>query len=358
MTDSPLLTPHLPVSLPTLRYEERLAEVVRRLDELMAPLLTAPAEDDGDGRHVLGEGLQEELAVGVDLDGDGSADMVELPRPSGVALALARAARENAAPDGGAPAAGAGVVILAERALAELPLEGLACLRGVGPVSRDFSAAFLSHRLRALGSPGSGNATTPAVRDADMTFIVDPHDEDVRFESRDHDGDGDVEEARPTMTQVFQELVTSKLADKWRPCDDKAVVEGAGVGGVVGGTHHVPSGPEWQQLLRSRVGGGLLFYGPGRPLSHCPPSLLAGVAAAGGDAGVGAGPAAKEGGCNLVLMVDRAENVASARRQAKLDNQKEALELALEVRSRCRAAAAVAAAAAAAAANDAAPLLL
>ena len=60
------------------RYEERLAEVVRRLDELLAPLLTAPVDDDGDGRHVLGEGLQEELAVAVDVDGDGKLSKREL----------------------------------------------------------------------------------------------------------------------------------------------------------------------------------------------------------------------------------------------------------------------------------------
>jgi hypothetical protein len=318
-------------------YEERLAEVVRRLDELLAPLLTAPVEDDGDGRHKLGEGLGDDLAVAVDVDGDGEADAVEVPRPSGVALALARAARENSVPGGGAPAAGAGVVVLAERALAELPLEGLAALRGVGPVSRDFSAAFLSHRLRSLGCPGSGNATAPLVRDADMTFVVDPHDEDARFESKDWDGDGDVEEARPAMREVFEQLVSAdKLADKWKPCDDKAAIEGGGGGGVVGGVHHVPSEAEWQRMLRSRSGGGLLFLGPGRPLAHCAPSLLAGLALGGGEAGVGGGPAAKEGGCNLVLLVDRAENAASARRQAKLDNQKETLELALEVRRLAR----------------------
>ena len=325
-------------------YEERLAEVVRRLDELLAPLLTAPAEDDGDGRHTLGEGLADDLAVAVDVDGDGEADAVQAPRPSGVALALARAARENSGAagsggggGGGAPAAGAGVVVLAERALAELPLEGLAALRGVGPVSRDFSAAFLSHRLRSLGCPGSGNATAPLVRDADMTFVVDPHDEDARFESRDADGDGDVEEARPAMREVFAQLVSAdKLADKWKPCDDKAAIEGGGGGGVVGGVHHVPSDAEWQRMLRSRSGGGLLFLGPGRPLAHCAPSLLAGLALGGGEAGVGGGPAAKDGGCNLVLLVDRAENAASARRQAKLDNQKETLELALEVRRLAR----------------------
>ena len=92
------------------------------------------------------------------------------------------------------------------------------------------------------------------------------------------------------------------------------------------GSDHIPSGSEWQALLRSRRGGGLLFYGPGRTLSHCAPGLLAGLSLATSEGGK------QQPGCNAVFLLDRADNSTAARRQAKLDSQKDASELALEVR--------------------------
>ena len=68
-----------------------------------------------------------------------------------------------------------------------------------------------------------------------------------------------------------------------------------------------------------------MFYGPGRTLSHCAPGLLAGLSLAKSEGGK------LQAGCNAVFLLDRAENSTAARRQAKLDSQKDASELALEV---------------------------
>merc|ERR1711865_654148 len=104
---------------------------------------------------------------------------------------------------------------------------------------------------------------------------------------------------RKTVSETWAE--TAKSTGKW--------------GGIVGPTDHIASGQEWQTILQTRDGGGAVYYGMGRALSYCPPSLVAGLSLS---------------GCKMLLLLDRAENDASNRRQSKLDNQKTAAQLALE----------------------------
>lgn len=83
------------------------------------------------------------------------------------------------------------------------------------------------------------------------------------------------------------------------------------------GSDHTPSMAEWQQLLKSASNNraGFLYYGLGRCLAHFGVAQLSGLSLE---------------GLNSVLLLARAASDVSARRVAKLDNQKTAKQLELE----------------------------
>merc|ERR1711865_153165 len=201
---------------------------------------------------------------------------------------------ENGEPEG---CAGKEVMILADRSLSALPLEALSIFNGAKSLARDFSLHLLYHRIMEGSEPNPDGGRTPkdnvhVVTEAQMGMIIDPRNED-----RSPGDDSDY--PRKTVSETWAE--TAKSTGKW--------------GGIVGPTDHIASGQEWQTILQTRDGGGAVYYGMGRALSYCPPSLVAGLSLS---------------GCKMLLLLDRAENDASNRRQSKLDNQKTAAQLALE----------------------------
>jgi hypothetical protein len=240
--------------------EAEFKMLVHRMNALLAPLLTDPA-------------LNFAFGAGVDADGE------EIP-------------------GAGNCAAGKAVMILADRILGDLPLEALGMFDNAKSLARDFSLHMLYHRVTegADVDPDTG-ARTPrdnvhAVSDAGMGMIVDPRSEDAS------PGE-DSAHPRPTIAETW--AGSAKVVGKWA--------------GIVGPTDHIASGQEWQTILQTRGGGGMVYYGMGRALSYCPPALVAGLTLS---------------GCKLLVLIDRAENDASNRRQSKLDNQKTAAQLALE----------------------------
>ena len=93
------------------------------------------------------------------------------------ALAAAAAAH---AERGGAP--GASMMLLLDARLAQLPVELLPALGGVGVLARDFSIHVLHHRLVAAAecagaAPGTPAAFEPTLQNKDIAMLSDPRSE-------------------------------------------------------------------------------------------------------------------------------------------------------------------------------------
>ncbi|XP_011370907.1 cilia- and flagella-associated protein 46, partial [Pteropus vampyrus] len=168
------------------------------------------------------------------------------------------------------------VVLVVDRHLLELPLEGLAVFRGetTSSVSREFSLQMLCSRLHRetaegvtkesrgreprrrgpgkRGRKGSGpRAACPdciAVDSDNFKFVVDPYEE---------------AQAADTLTPVS---VTQGILDKFK---DSFTARWAGRLG----SKHLPSQAEWEQLLGSCEG--FFFYGMESFLSHVSVESLA-----------------------------------------------------------------------------------
>jgi tetratricopeptide (TPR) repeat protein len=197
------------------------------------------------------------------------------------------------------------VVIVADAQLAELPLEGLSVVQGAKSVSRDFSLHMLNARTMGLlpaqctRSAMPDPTKLPTVKDQDTSYIIDARFEDTAPPPA---ADGE-EETRKTITENWKFVLAESKELK---VDETRVVQGE---------DHIPSPGEWQNLLKDRRSGGVVYYGMGRSLAYCLPSLVAGLDLS---------------ACNFVFLVDQAENDISNRRQSKLDNQKTADVLDLE----------------------------
>ena len=206
--------------------------------------------------------------------------------------------------------------------VAPLPLEGLSELEPARGITRDFGLHMLHNRVVAAG----GTTAVSAGRDG-VTYVADPRfedqpDADEEGEGKEQGGrgagagagagsvvgtpvgegtgDGGVEPPRDTLLQTLEALKANGVAAKWQG---------------VSGADHIPSVGEWQRLLVSPATTGHVYLGLGRMLSYLRPSAVAGLSAP---------------HCRFALVVAAVANDASSRRQAKLDNQKEPSELAME----------------------------
>jgi len=184
------------------------------------------------------------------------------------------------------------IVIIPDVRLQVLPLEALDCLKKCKSVSRDFSAQIFLSRLASYvrsGPPASKN----------FKYIADPRWEDK--------GSENASKPRDSVLEVME-----RLCDKGGVCST--------FGGIVG-SEKIPSDGEWQNSLaganEEEAGSarGFFYYGPGRCLARFEPGLLSGL---------------NIDNSQLVVLVDRAENDSSYRRQSKLDNQKRPDHLTLE----------------------------
>lgn len=172
------------------------------------------------------------------------------------------------------------VMIFADRSLSALPLEALSIFEGAKSLARDFSLHMLYHRIMEGSVSGPDGERTPKdnvhiVTEAQMGMVIDPRSEDRS------PGD-DSPHPRATVGETWAE--TAKSTAKWQ--------------GIVGPTDHIASGQEWQTIMQTRDGGGVVYYGMGRALSYCSPSLVAGLSLS---------------GCKMLVLLDRAENDASNR---------------------------------------------
>ncbi|TMW62787.1 hypothetical protein Poli38472_005405 [Pythium oligandrum] len=175
------------------------------------------------------------------------------------------------------------IALLVDRALEFLPLGALTALERADAVTRDFSIHMLHHRLNALKAH--------TFRREDMRYMADPWHEDI----------GLTDQTIATMMQQLTKKPGAPLA-AWKDAVDHG---------------QVPTTTDWQQALLTRRFGGLCYVGPTRVLgSFVSLSSLAGMNLA--------------NACYVLLLLDRAENTTSARRQSKLDGEKAAWELALE----------------------------
>jgi len=169
------------------------------------------------------------------------------------------------------------------------PLEALQIFSGAKSISRDFSLHMFYHRLRDQGQK--------QIKDASTRFISDPKGEDF--------GTPEVESgiaARPSIDDVVDQL-QSKV--KWKGLKGK---------------EQIPSQNEWQKMLLGErmdedCSGCFLFYGLERFLAYAGVETVAGLSIS---------------KCGAAIIVDRAANDVSYRRQSKLDNKKDAETLSLE----------------------------
>lgn len=175
------------------------------------------------------------------------------------------------------------LILLVDRELALLPLEALPAFDKADSISRDFSVHVLYKRLLA--------AKTQPLRRDDIRVIVDPHKEDPGINGN-------------TMDTVVQQFMKRNNAPflNWKDAVDHG---------------QVPSVDDWQQVMMGRRGGGLLYVGANRVVGSCLPfeRLMAMNLSL---------------NCHVLLLLDRAENAKSIRRQSKLDSEKCAWELTLE----------------------------
>ena len=213
----------------------------------------------------------------------------------------------GAPPKGGAKG-GAGapsLTVLLDVRLQMLPVEAAPHLSGLGvPLSRDFSVHMLASRAEAViasaaaASAAGGGKGAPAAElafeNGDVAFVADPRNEDS--------GSANADKPRSTILSALGKLQQNpKTAGSW--------TEG------VRGDDHIPDATEIMELLLRRGNGGFVFYGAGRSASHLPPHDLAGL---------------NVEGCRVAMLVDRADNELTYRRQSKIDTQKKREDLALE----------------------------
>lgn len=161
--------------------------------------------------------------------------------------------------------------LLLDPILHSLPFEALLTnLYGQGSYARDFSIHMMYHRKCSL--------TTPTLVNTSMSYIADPSQEDTSEES---------------VLKTIDELTSSKVIDKWTG---------------IRGDDYLADSLAWQKLLTNRGDkGGFMYYGPGRALSWMEPQFLAGLDVT---------------GCQLVVLLDRADNDLSSRSQSQKDNRK------------------------------------
>jgi len=157
-----------------------------------------------------------------------------------------------------------------DRELCALPLEACAPLNTGPAIARDFSLAMHMHRRGSMANIDKGS----------MRYIVDPRNEDVEG--------GYVGTVKRVNFTTTCDAFTNDL-------------QGSFSEGVVG-SDHIPSKAEWQRTI---AGGSLFLYqGPGPFLCHMSPGLLSTL---------------NLSNCQCVVLIDRAENEVSERRQNKLD---------------------------------------
>jgi hypothetical protein len=161
------------------------------------------------------------------------------------------------------------VFLINNPSLSRLPFEALSHFAGARSLSRDFSLPLLLRRLQAQKSKGA------SLRRSGVTYIVDPRKEDVAGDKG--------------SCQVFQAIRT-RVSSEWR--------------GVLG-TERVPVAGEFQRFLSGSSA--FVFMGFCRFLSEFEPGLLAAL------------PCSNS---SFVQLADLAVNMASFRRQNKLDNSK------------------------------------
>ncbi|CEG36651.1 uncharacterized protein PHALS_03322 [Plasmopara halstedii] len=173
--------------------------------------------------------------------------------------------------------AGNTLILLLDQAFACLPMEALPVFDPADAIARDFSIQILHQRLLA--------SKKQSLRPDEIRVIVDPYKEDS---------------GTPTGKTITS--VVKLVADGWKD----AVGHG-----------QIPSMSDWQQTLVARLGGGLLYVGPNRVLgSWLPLQYVAGMNVA--------------HTCQVLLLLDQAENVKSARRQSKIDILKPTWEKEIE----------------------------
>ncbi|XP_023492381.2 cilia- and flagella-associated protein 46 isoform X4 [Equus caballus] len=210
------------------------------------------------------------------------------------------------------------IILIVDRHLLELPLEGLSVFREgtVSSVSREFSLQMLWNRLRKeetegnmkkkdgkgkelkkrspgkKGWKGSAPRVIPTdcilVATDDFKFIVDPYEEAQGIE---------------TLTPVS---VTREILERYQDMFTARWV------GHLGSTHF-PSQAEWEQLLDSCSG--FFFYGMESMLSHVLVERLA---------------AMNLQECQMMVVLDLTRSYESMRRQLEVSENKSAPQLSLE----------------------------
>uniref|UniRef100_A0A667GUM1 Cilia and flagella associated protein 46 n=1 Tax=Lynx canadensis TaxID=61383 RepID=A0A667GUM1_LYNCA len=215
------------------------------------------------------------------------------------------------------PEAANDTILIADRHLLELPLEGLSVFEeGVDSVAREFSLQMLWSRLRreetadgAVKKEGKGrqfrkrNTAKKGHKDAaprlippdcivvdpdNFKFIVDPYEEARVIDMR---------------TPVS---VTREILERFRDSFTALWV------GHLGNTHF-PSQAEWEQLLGSCSG--FFFYGMESFLSHVAVERLA---------------ATNLQGCQMMVLLDLTRSYASMQRHAERSDSKSVAQLSLE----------------------------
>ncbi|XP_038629303.1 cilia- and flagella-associated protein 46 isoform X2 [Scyliorhinus canicula] len=208
------------------------------------------------------------------------------------------------------------VILLADKLLLELPLEALRVLQEdvIISVSRDFSLQFLYNRLhrdetefvtkkdtkspKAKGSEKKHIKMVPInrvlppscfpVNTHNFKYIVDPYDET---------SDSGVFSPIKVMTEIMEKYA-SQFTAHWD--------------GVMG-NEYVPSHANWEEMMRDCSA--FVFYGTERFLANLLPSKLITM---------------NLEDCQLMILLDLAQNCQSFRRQSVLDRRKSARQMATE----------------------------
>ncbi|KAM5241604.1 cilia- and flagella-associated protein 46 isoform 3-T3 [Hipposideros larvatus] len=215
------------------------------------------------------------------------------------------------------PEAADTVILVVDRHLLELPLEGLSVLQGaaVSSVSREFSLQMLWTRLQNQGTEGSAKKDTkgkefrksgPTKRGpkGSVPRVTFPDCVTVNSENFKFVVDPDKEAQGPDVLTPVS--VTQEILDKFR---DTFTARWTGHLG----NKHVPSQAEWEQLLGSCEG--FFFYGMESFLSHVLVERLA---------------AMNLEGCRMMVLLDRTRSYESARRHTESSESKSAAQLSLE----------------------------
>ena len=243
------------------------------------------AKEGGSSAPDKGEGLF--------ISDDGESDIRDVINGMNALMAAIFSKPQIAKALEGAVESESNIVIIPDVRLQLLPLEALDCLTKVKSVSRDFNAQIFLSRLASYAAcgPPTGKSTK---------YIADPRHEDR--------GSENASKPRKTVHEVVEGLCGKAGA-------------ASAFSGILG-TEKIPSVGDWQNLLAgdnledaSVSSRSFLYFGPGRCLARFAPNNLVGL---------------NIDNCQMVVLVDRAENDASYRRQSKLDNQKRPGHLSLE----------------------------